>query len=288
MKKILSESEINTLKIARAKSSKEYYETNHENGIAVRRSYYQKNKDVLNSVEREKRACRKRMNNLSSYRSLLINKSIRRGDPDMYRGKIKELSLELETEKKILEKLGVDTRSGIYVIKKSGVVVKYTKSRNFKKEDVSALMVKDGKDRVAIGLKDLNYGDPTLLTVEQNDDPYYPFYKKGFKEAIYDFKGKENTRHIRDIGVFRYAVDVRPGWHIPSLGEMKIIKRNIEQINSVLSKLGKAFNESYPYWTSSEVNALECWCTNVYTGDDTINIKNENTSLVRLAKDLNF
>lgn len=75
--------------------------------------------------------------------------------------------------------------------------------------------------------------------------------------ALFDFDGKKNTELLIKAGL---SFDLPEGHYIPALGEVVVLRRNIEEVNSCLKLVGgDKFDMYSSYWTSTEESPGYAW-----------------------------
>lgn len=166
---------------------------------------------------------------------------------------------EAETDKNAITKCNVgddNTRlkDGIYLEYEDGHVELFT-GENDNPRQVEYIGIIDGEQRLAVALNDL--GNHRLPYKEGYEDKNYSNYKKGDIPAVFDFKGRENTKHLLEQGDFEF--ELQDCEWIPSIGELALIYRHKGEINDALEYVdGDLLGDKW-YWSSTEVSATIAW-----------------------------
>lgn len=76
-------------------------------------------------------------------------------------------------------------------------------------------------------------------------------------KALFDFDGKKNTELLVKAGL---DIELPEGYYIPSLGELVVMRHNIEEVNDCLKLVGgDEFDMDSYYWSSTESGSYGAW-----------------------------
>ena len=103
------------------------------------------------------------------------------------------------------------------------------------------------------------------LTASEDKTKGYKGYIDNYLDAVADWNGKENTRHLKDIGL-NEEISLKDGWWIPSLAELYFIFMNRKAINEALEYVGFDTIDGVWYWSSTEYSATTAWRLNLLDG----------------------
>ena len=157
---------------------------------------------------------------------------------------------------------------GIYLIKKTGKPVLFAPGCN--KKDCVAVGIKLGGKSIAVSLKDAADGEDITLT-NSEDETEYDGYINNYTDAVADWHGKANTKHLEEIGL-NESIKLEAGQYIPAVGEMYLIYLHKKSLNEALEAVGGKPIANKWYWTSTETNATYAWILYLldgYMGDGT-------------------
>ena len=91
-------------------------------------------------------------------------------------------------------------------------------------------------------------------------------------KALFDFDGKKNTELLVKAGL---NIELPEGYYMPSLGELVVMRRNIEEVNDCLKLVGgDEFDMGSNYWSSTEYNSSYAWYVYFNSGYVYYNSKN--------------
>lgn len=153
-------------------------------------------------------------------------------------------------------------KDGIYLEYEDGHVELFT-GENDNPRQVEYIGIIDGEQRLAVALNDL--GNHRLPYKEGYEDKNYSNYKKGDIPAVFDFKGRENTKHLLEQGDFEF--ELQDCEWIPSIGELALIYRHKGEINDALEYVdGDLLGDKW-YWSSTENSAAGAWGINFSNGN---------------------
>ena len=83
-------------------------------------------------------------------------------------------------------------------------------------------------------------------------------------KALFDFDGKKNTELLVKAGL---NIELPEGYYMPSLGELVVMRRNIEEVNDCLKLIGgDEFGMDSYYWSSTEYNRSNAWYVGFNSG----------------------
>ena len=131
-------------------------------------------------------------------------------------------------------------------------------------------------------------GNLEVITPEEtNINEFSSDYTTWTEYPMSDFNGKSNTQAMFDayeyfdvsmnkmdickaLGEFNDS-ELSAGrandWYIPSLGQLALIYKSLDEINEALSKIGAEELEKTSYWSSSERDVSSAWQINFYNGN---------------------
>ena len=168
---------------------------------------------------------------------------------------------------------------GIYLIKKTGKPVLFAPGCN--KKDCVAVGIKLGGKSIAVSLKDAADGEDIVLT-DKEDKTKYDGYINNCTDAVADWNGKANTKHLEEIGL-NESIKLEAGQYIPAVGEMYLIYLHKKALNEALEAVGGEPIADDWYWTSTEYSATNAWNLNLYDGYMDYYAKATNPFHVRLV-----
>ena len=144
---------------------------------------------------------------------------------------------------------------GIYLIKKTGKPVLFAPGCNLK--DCVAVGIKLGSKSIAVALKDAADGKGIVLT-DKEDKTKYDGYINNGTDAVADWNGKANTKHLEEIRL-NEDIKLEAGQYIPAVGEMYLIYLHKKSLNEALEAVGGEPIADDWYWTSTENSATYAW-----------------------------
>ena len=144
---------------------------------------------------------------------------------------------------------------GIYLIKKTGKPVLFAPGCN--KKDCVAVGIKLGGKSIAVSLKDAADGENITLT-DKEDKTEYDGYINNCTDAVADWNGKANTKHLEEIRL-NEDIKLEAGQYIPAVGEMYLIYLHKKALNEALEAVGGEPIADEWYWTSTEYSAASAW-----------------------------
>ena len=155
-----------------------------------------------------------------------------------------------------------ESTDGVYVIYKSGFAVKYKEGMNIT-DIVNYIGLKIGGKCIAVALKDVSDEEITLTI--NKDETSYKKYVDNSIDALSDWDGKENTEHLKEIGL-NPEIKLEEGEYIAAGGEFSFINLFVKSINEALKAVGGGPLSGW-YWTSSEYSAANAWYLNLGNGN---------------------
>ena len=153
---------------------------------------------------------------------------------------------------------------GIYLIKITGKPVLFAPGCN--KKDCVAVGIKLGSKSIAVALKDAADGKDIVLT-DKEDKTKYDGYINNCTDAVADWNGKANTKHLEEIRL-NEDIKLEAGQYIPAVGEMYLIYLHKKALNEALEAVGGEPIADEWYWTSTELSAAFAWL--LYLGNGTM------------------
>ena len=166
---------------------------------------------------------------------------------------------------------------GIYLIKKTGKPVLFAPGCN--KKDCVAVGIKLGGKSIAVSLKDAADGENITLT-NSEDETEYDGYINNRTDAVADWNGKANTKHLEEIGL-NEGIKLEAGQYIPAVGEMYLIYLHTKALNEALEAVGGEPIADDWYWTSTEYRATSAWFLCLLDGTMYYRTKTTNAKHVR-------
>lgn len=152
---------------------------------------------------------------------------------------------------------------GVYYIYEDGSVEKFDyKKRNAPTQKVKRIGVVMGSHALAVNLEDY----PEQPLTNQKDCSNYQGYISEYDDAVADWNGKSNTKHIKSIGT---DIKLKDDEWIPSVAELYLIYLNKRAINAAIELSGGSRIKNDWYWSSTEYSATYAW--NLYLLDGLLN-----------------
>lgn len=147
---------------------------------------------------------------------------------------------------------------GVYIIGSSGEVISFI-GNDTKLGDITPayIGIVEGIRSIKVALQDAAEGEDIVLTAKK-DTPDYSGYITSYIDAVQDWRGKENTAHLKEIGL-NSKIDLKDGEYIPALAEMYLICRNRKQVNEALRFIGAEILYANWCWTSTECSSTGAW-----------------------------
>lgn len=154
---------------------------------------------------------------------------------------------------------------GIYLVQKDGSKVLFTGSNSDQEcKDCKYIGIKLGSKAVCVALNDAAK-ENTPLTSENDTTKGYDNYIDSYLDAIADWNGKENTEHLKQIGLCE-NIHLEDGEYIPSVGELLFIQLFRKQIQAALRYVDGKLLPDVWYWTSTEASSSNAWYLYLYDG----------------------
>ncbi len=172
---------------------------------------------------------------------------------------------------------------GIYYVLADGSVVPFIPDMgvdgSLDGSQVRYIGVKWGSRSLKVALHDAANGEYITLT-SGKDTTKYDGYKDNYLDAVADWNGQANTKHLKAIGLNK-DIKLADGEYIPSLGEMYLIYLNRKALNQALELIGSDPITDDWYWTSTEYSAPSAWLLYLNIGNVTSGTKASTTRRVR-------
>jgi hypothetical protein len=130
--------------------------------------------------------------------------------------------------------------------------------------DVIAIGIKLGGKSLAVSLKDAADGENITLT-NSEDETEYDGYINNYTDAVADWNGKANTKHLEEIRL-NEDIKLEAGQYIPAVGEMYLIYLHKKALNEALEAVGGEPIADEWYWTSTEGSATGAWGLSLISG----------------------
>lgn len=147
---------------------------------------------------------------------------------------------------------------GFYLIYENGEVAPYNPiygdANEFNDSPVKYIGIKWGSRTLKVALHDMADGKDITLTATEDKTKGYKRYIETCIDAVADWNGKDNTEHLKDIGLNK-EIKLADGEYIPALGELYFIYLNRKALNEILEKVGGEPIADEWYWTSTENSA---------------------------------
>ena len=180
---------------------------------------------------------------------------------------IKLLGGTVEEPKPAIQEASVaNAPDGVYLIYKDGTAAAYYPDNKPSADGCVAVGLKMGSKCIAIDLHDFQdeAGNKDITLTTQKGDKDYSGYKDNYLDAGADWDGKDNTEHLKQIGL-NPAIKLGVGQWIPALGELKFIQLFRKEVNEALEYAGGDALDPVWYWSSTEFSAAYAW---ILTFDD--------------------
>ena len=146
---------------------------------------------------------------------------------------------------------------GIYLVSEDGSVILFGPEWKKPESPVKYIGVKWGSRSLAVALHDQANGEDITLTAKK-DETEYDGYIDTYLDAVANWTGKANTKHLKQIGLNK-EISLAENEYIPSLGEMLFVFLNRKAINEALEAVGGTPIDGVWYWTSTESSAAYAW-----------------------------
>lgn len=160
--------------------------------------------------------------------------------------------LQLKHSEPIVQNQTLST-DGVYYIYTDGSIELFDYTiQNKPTKQVKRIGVVMGSHSLAVNLNDY---DEQPLTCNE-DDTEYNDYIDNYDDAVADWNGHDNTKHIREVGT---DIPLQDDEWIPSVAELYLIFLNKRSINAALVLAGEEQIRDGWYWSSSEYSAPNAW-----------------------------
>lgn len=157
---------------------------------------------------------------------------------------------------------------GIYLVQIDGSKVPFTgKNSDQERKGCKYIGLKLGSKAICIALRDAAK-EYTPLTSGEDTTKGYGNYIDNYLDATADWNGKENTEHLKQIGLCE-NIHLEDGEYIPSVGELKFIQLFRKQIQAALRYVDGMLFPDVWYWTSTEQSRSNAW--GLYLNDGPLN-----------------
>lgn len=176
----------------------------------------------------------------------------------------------VQTDKKLTD--------GIYIIDVKGNAVPFIGKNTNLQHEAAYIGIVCGSHSVAVALHDAAKGEDITLT--ENKDNGGGHYIETYMEAVQDWNGKENTEHLKAIGLNK-KIQLKDGEYIPALAEQYLICLHRKQVNEALLFVGAEPIGNLWYWSSTEYSAANAWGLYLSYGYAYGNTKATNKNRVR-------
>ena len=151
---------------------------------------------------------------------------------------------------------GKKLADGVYIIDVKGNAVPFIGKQTNLQHEAAYIGIVCGNHSVAVALYDAAKGEDITLT--ENKDNGDGRYIETYVEAVQDWNGKENTEHLKAIGLNK-KIQLKDGEYIPALAEQYLICLHRKQVNEALLFVGAETIGDLWYWTSTEYSATHAW-----------------------------
>ncbi len=170
--------------------------------------------------------------------------------------------------KPVIDKAETIYPDGVYYLYKDGSKELFDFiGQNKPQKEVKRIGVKMGERSIAINLKDLQ---EQTLTIEESNDDYNGYVHKR-SDAVADWNGKLNTKHIKQTGT---DIELTDDEWIPSIAELYLIYLNKRSIDSAIELSGGVCLGYGWYWSSTEISKDFAWSLNLVDGSISDDSKN--------------
>ncbi len=187
---------------------------------------------------------------------------------------------ERTEETEAVEEASNTLADGVYIIGSNGEVIPFignaTKLGDIKPAYIGIV---EGIRSIKVALYDAAKGKDIELTAKK-DTTSYSGYINNYMDAVQDWNGKENTEHLKEIGL-NSTIDLKDGEYIPALAEMYLLCRNRKQVNEALRFIGAEILDDLWYWTSTECSSSNAWYLYLANGGANNGAKASNQLRVR-------
>lgn len=150
---------------------------------------------------------------------------------------------------------------GFYLVFENGESIQYNPiygGEVVNDSPVKYVGIKWGDRSLKVALHDQAAGEDITLTASEDKTKGYKRYIDNYLNAVADWNGKENTEHLKAIGL-NEEIKLEDGEYIPALGEMYFIYLNRKGLNEILEQIGGEPIADDWFWTSTEGSATNAW-----------------------------
>lgn len=150
---------------------------------------------------------------------------------------------------------------GFYLVFENGESIQYNpiyRGEIVSDSPVKYVGIKWGDRSLKVALHDQAAGEDITLTASEDKAKGYKRYIDNYLNAVADWNGKENTEHLKAIGL-NEEIKLEDGEYIPALGEMYFIYLNRKGLNEILEQIGGEPIADDWFWTSTEYSAAGAW-----------------------------
>ena len=150
---------------------------------------------------------------------------------------------------------------GFYLVFENGESIQYNPiygGEIVNDSPVKYVGIKWGDRSLKVALHDQAAGEDITLTASEDKTKGYKRYIDNYLDAVADWNGKENTEHLKAIGL-NEEIKLEDGEYIPALGEMYFIYLNRKGLNEILEQIGGEPIADDWFWTSTEGSATNAW-----------------------------
>ena len=154
---------------------------------------------------------------------------------------------------------------GIYLIDVQGNAIKFIGDETETVHDIAYIGIVDGFKRLKVSVSEFEHA---LQEDNFNRDSIkdYDGYIKYELDALNDWNGEENTKHIL-LQNPALKDKLKEGEYIPTLGQLAFIWYHRNQVNEALKFIGcKPLSQSGT-WSSTEYSASFAWFVRFYDGN---------------------
>lgn len=172
---------------------------------------------------------------------------------------------------------------GFYLVFENGESIQYNPiygGEIVSDSPVKYVGIKWGDRSLKVALHDQAAGEDITLTASENKTKGYKRYIDNYLNAVADWNGKENTEHLKAIGL-NEEIKLEDGEYIPALGEMYFIYLNRKGLNEILEQIGGEPIADDWFWTSTELSATYAWILYLDLGGAGYGTKASNPHRVR-------
>lgn len=152
---------------------------------------------------------------------------------------------------------------GVYIIDVKGNALPFIGQKTNLQHEAAYVGIVCGSHSVAVALHDAARCEDVTLT--ENKDNGGGHYIEAYVEAVQDWNGKENTEHLKAVGLNK-KIQLKDGEYIPTLAELYLICLHRKQVNEALLFVGAETIGGLWYWSSTECSATNAWYLDLSDG----------------------